>query len=266
MAKEPENTTPIQSVWAQRCAGDLVVNREKQAGLRQQLEELQREEEWLVKWQASLSLPVAAGGAAGGDAAGGASGAASEASAVPSPRQEDHGEAAQSGSAARKRTAGNATPPVERTAAEKVTRKKATGKKPARKGTAATEQTGQRKTAPARKATARKAAARATGSSAPEAGKPKQPALRQLVLDVLSRTPGEPRLAREVHDALAKEHPDRATSVQSVRNTLEKLVRSSAAVRTDQQGSVMYTAQGDGAHFAADGEAAQAGGRVPAQV
>ncbi|MEU7061991.1 hypothetical protein [Streptomyces sp. NPDC046197] len=239
MASDSENTTPIQSVWAQRCAGDLAANRGKQGeiaaqitDLQRQLEELQQEERWLVKWQASLPLPPVAGDveddavdvqsqSKGGLRAGESENSAAveavganEASAVPPPRQEDHSEPAQSKSSARKKA------PAKKTAAKKATTKK----------TAAMKPTAEKK-----------------GTSAPEAGKPKQPGLQQLVLGILLKTPGEPHLAREVYDDLAKEHPDRATSVQSVRNTLETLVTKDTIAKTNQQGSAMYTAHGDSA-------------------
>ncbi|WNI20591.1 hypothetical protein [Streptomyces sp. ITFR-16] len=70
---------------------------------------------------------------------------------------------------------------------------------------------------------------------------PQTPApLHQLVLALLPA--GEPRLVREVHADLEKAHPDRTTSVQVVRNTLETLVKRGAVTKGTQKGSAMYTA------------------------
>lgn len=53
---------------------------------------------------------------------------------------------------------------------------------------------------------------------------------------------GEPRLVREVHAALTKAHPERGTSVQVVRNTLETLVKRGVVGKGTQKGAAMYTA------------------------
>ncbi|THA68664.1 hypothetical protein E6P78_13465 [Streptomyces sp. A0958] len=53
---------------------------------------------------------------------------------------------------------------------------------------------------------------------------------------------GEPRLAREVHVELEEAHPDRRTSVQVVRNTLETMVKRGVVTKGIQKGAAMYTA------------------------
>ncbi|WP_330455001.1 MULTISPECIES: hypothetical protein [unclassified Streptomyces] len=53
---------------------------------------------------------------------------------------------------------------------------------------------------------------------------------------------GEPRLVREVHAELTKAHPERGTSVQVVRNTLETLVKRGVVGKGLQKGAAMYTA------------------------
>jgi hypothetical protein len=62
---------------------------------------------------------------------------------------------------------------------------------------------------------------------------------------VLRKTPGQPLVAREVSEQLATDHPDRTTSAQTVRNSLETLVKKYRAEKTRQQGNVMYTAHAD---------------------
>ncbi|MET7762415.1 BlaI/MecI/CopY family transcriptional regulator [Streptomyces sp. NPDC005393] len=82
-------------------------------------------------------------------------------------------------------------------------------------------------------------------------------------------------MAREVTDQLAQDHPDRATSVQTVRNNLETLVKKNAVEKSHQQGSAMYTAFADTAATAAADDAAggvaeeapeTAAEKVPAEV
>ncbi|MEU7428290.1 hypothetical protein [Streptomyces sp. NPDC040750] len=51
-----------------------------------------------------------------------------------------------------------------------------------------------------------------------------------------------------------------------MRNTLEALASKNTIIKTNQQGSAMYTAHEGGTDAAADGETAQAGEKVPAQV
>ncbi|UZK52904.1 hypothetical protein NEH16_01150 [Streptomyces drozdowiczii] len=53
---------------------------------------------------------------------------------------------------------------------------------------------------------------------------------------------GEPRLVREVHADLTEAHPERGTSVQVVRNTLETLVKRGVVGKGIQKGTAMYTA------------------------
>lgn len=104
---------------------------------------------------------------------------------------------------------------------------KAPAKKAAARKKTAVAAVPAKKAAAAKKTTAKKAVGQMAGAakSTPGTGKVKQPPLHQLVLGVLLQAPGAPRLSREVHDVLAKQHPDRVSSVQVVRNALETLVR-----------------------------------------
>jgi len=154
--------------------------------------------------------------------------------------------------AAAKKAASKA--PVKKSAAKKTAT--AAGK-PAVKKLAAKKSAAEQAASP--KATAANASAdKATTSKAasPKAAAAKAPAgkaaaggppLWELLLGVLRKTPGQPLVAREVGEQLAKDHPDRATSAQTVRNGLQTLVTKNLAEKTRQQGNVMYTAHTDAA-------------------
>ncbi|MCG8971506.1 hypothetical protein [Streptomyces sp. CL12-4] len=93
---------------------------------------------------------------------------------------------------------------------------------------------------------------------------------------MLRQTPGQPLVAREVSEQLAKDHPDRVTSAQTVRNGLQTLVAKNLAEKTRQQGNVMYTAHTDAPATPAtpppagdeptSGKATPAAEKVPAEV
>jgi hypothetical protein len=68
-----------------------------------------------------------------------------------------------------------------------------------------------------------------------------EPPLRELVEAILNNHAGEPRTVSEIREELNEAHPDRATSEQVVRNTVESLARSGRVEKMRQQGSVMYT-------------------------
>jgi predicted transcriptional regulator len=79
----------------------------------------------------------------------------------------------------------------------------------------------------------------------------------------------QPLVAREVSEQLAKAHPDRATSAQTVRNGLQTLVSKNLAEKTRQQGNVMYTAHTDAPAApspAGDQPASGEAEKVPAEV
>ncbi|MFD7817161.1 hypothetical protein ACFV6E_30185 [Streptomyces sp. NPDC059785] len=72
-----------------------------------------------------------------------------------------------------------------------------------------------------------------------KSGSRQQP-LRELLLGLL-RQHSEPRLAAELREELLRKHPDRGTTPQVVRNTLETLVAKGRVQRHKQQRSVLYT-------------------------
>ncbi|MFE4925160.1 hypothetical protein [Streptomyces sp. NPDC056661] len=69
-----------------------------------------------------------------------------------------------------------------------------------------------------------------------------EPPLSELVLGLLLVHAGEPRLTREVHADLEAAHPTRATTLQTVRNSLDALAKKGVIEKEKKQGSAMYTA------------------------
>lgn len=127
----------------------------------------------------------------------------------------------------------------------------------------------------AKKTASKSAAKKTTATAAPGAvAKETGPALHQLLLAMLLQKPREPRTTKEMHAQLAQDHPERKTSMQTVRNNMERLVALSQATRSNQQGSVMYTASAEDVAPAPDaaavGESEQApepaAEKVPAEV
>ncbi|MFJ4953033.1 BlaI/MecI/CopY family transcriptional regulator [Streptomyces sp. NPDC088760] len=159
--------------------------------------------------------------------------------AVPQPRQDSQDKPAA------KKAAPKGKSPAKKTTAKKVAAQKTTAKKTIEKKMPAQAATA--KEAPAKKAAGRKADG---------------PTLHELILSILLASHSHPQTAREVFDALKAEHPERATSVQTVRNTLEILVKKNLAERSQQQGAAMYTALAGSDAPATGGEAE----KVPEQV
>ncbi|MEU3410281.1 hypothetical protein ABZ760_03230 [Streptomyces sp. NPDC006658] len=75
-------------------------------------------------------------------------------------------------------------------------------------------------------------------------GKSRQPLLGEILTELLDAH-SEPRLAKELHAELTAKHPDRSSTPQVVRNTLESLVAKGQVRRHKQQRSVMYTLADD---------------------
>ncbi|WUD78334.1 hypothetical protein OG937_44785 [Streptomyces sp. NBC_00510] len=196
------NNNTIQDRYATRLAEDLDNNAGEQEKVRTQLAELQSRLARLEQEQAWLAQLQ-------GSVAGASSVVVEE---------EPAGEA----------SADKAEEPKVTPAAQQVPRprgrKKSAGEPAARKAT---------KKTPAPK-TARKPKPGSSPSST-------EPTLRSLVVDILAGS-SEPRMVSEFVDALAKQHPQRATpSAPVVRNTLEALVAKGLAERARRQGSVFYT-------------------------
>lgn len=96
------------------------------------------------------------------------------------------------------------------------------------------------KQAPAAARSRREAPATAAPAKTGTKGKPHQPLLGDLLLDLLG-SHDEPRSAKELRDELLQRNPDRDPTPQVVRNTLESLVAKGNVQRHKQQYSVMYT-------------------------
>jgi hypothetical protein len=292
----------VQERVRQRFADELTANHAEQeeltsqiTALQQRLDQLRADEAWLT--QAQSSLPTT------GEPAEGTSGSAAETpSTAPAEPAETSApadaEAPQTVPAQRQKQTARKTvrgkkpaatksaaqkPAAKSAAAKKPTTEKAAAKAPVKKSAAkktapATEKPAANKPAaeqaPAPKATTVKAASpKPTTAKAPAAkATAGGPPLWELLLGVLRKTPGQPLVAREVSEQLAKDHPDRATSAQTVRNGLQTLVSKNLAEKTRQQGNVMYTAHTDApaAPSPAGDEPAsgeeQAAEKVPAKV
>jgi hypothetical protein len=246
----------VQERVRQRFADELTANRAEQeeltgqiTALQQRLDQLRADEAWLT--QAQSSLPTT------GEPADGASGSVAETPpAAPVEQVEKVADAPQTVPAQRQgQTAKKATrakkPAATKSAAKKpaakkpVAAKKASPKAPvkktAKKTAPAVKKPAAKKWAAEQAASPKAAAAKAPAAKAAAGGPP----LWELLLGVLRKTPGQPLVAREVSEQLAKDHPDRATSAQTVRNGLQTLVTKNLAEKTRQQGNVMYTAHTD---------------------
>lgn len=95
---------------------------------------------------------------------------------------------------------------------------------------------------PARRAKVPSVSAVSAGRTGKKASAAADAPLRELIRALMPV--GEPRLAREVHADLEKAHPERGTSVQVVRNTLETMVKRGAVAKGIQKGAAMYTVSG----------------------
>ncbi|MFF7953625.1 hypothetical protein [Streptomyces griseorubiginosus] len=231
MADELEKT-PVQDRVRQQFDDEIAANRREQeevteqiAGLQERLEQLRADEAWLTQAQGSLpgaltpSEPAAERDGASTEQpeiSASAEAATDTPHTVPQPRQDQSEKAAQ-----------------PKQAAKKAPAKKTTAKKTAAKKTAADP-------APAPEDTTTETPAKKSAAEEKSG-----PPLWELILGILLKTPGEPCVAREVTDQLSQDHPARATSIQTVRNNLETLVKKKLAEKSHQQGSAMYTAYTD---------------------
>ncbi|MFI8242542.1 hypothetical protein ACIF83_35690 [Streptomyces sp. NPDC085866] len=206
MADEPASIS-IQDRYASQFAADLEKNLAEQEELQAHLERLRAEEAWLRSVQ--VSLPAAQASFA--DTA--QTSAAPNEAPVPQPRQEE--------------TSGPEAPTKKTARAKKAAAAKTTAKPPAKKTAKKT----------AKKAAAQKTAAKKTTAKTGEAP------LGALLLRVLDKASGEPRTAAEATAALEQQFPERARDVNTVRNTLERLVAKSSIERARQGRTVYYTLQ-----------------------
>ncbi|MEV6676214.1 hypothetical protein AB0N09_05005 [Streptomyces erythrochromogenes] len=212
MANEPVST-PTQTEYTDHLAAALAANQAEQAVLTGRLNKLQGEEKWLAAALADTPQHVGAEPTLSPEPVQSARSTPpvvddTDAAAVPLPRTE--------------KTADGAAPAKKATTAKKTAAKKATAKAGA---------------APAKKAVAAKKTAAAEAKETATA----EPTLGQLLGAILSKQPGEPKKVSEIQSELEAAHPERATSVQTVRNALQRLVEKEELERGSQQGTVFYT-------------------------
>ncbi|MFE0773306.1 hypothetical protein [Streptomyces sp. NPDC058861] len=214
MASEPVNTL-IQTKYAEQLEADLARNQSEQATLTARLAQLQSEEKWLAATLQSMppAGPDPASAQGSTEPVGVASTGGAEAAAVPQPR-------------VGKKAGGSAA--VKKTAARKTTAKKTTAA--AKKAVAAKKANPAKKSAPAKKAVPAAKGAKAAG-----------PTLGQLLADMLSGQPGEPKKVSEIRTELEAAHPERAKSDPIVRSALDKLASKGVLDKNTQQGTVFYT-------------------------
>ncbi|MFE0062653.1 hypothetical protein [Streptomyces sp. NPDC059003] len=217
---------PIQARYAEQWAQELEDNLAQQRALDEQLARLRADAQWLqqrLAEQAPSSREQTLkepAAAAATRAHGLAAGTPAE---VPAPR-----------------AASLAKAPAEHSAAPGPARAAAAGK-PKRKSITP----------------ARKAAKRAPAKAAAAPKKP-QPGLRDLLWELLDGHHPEPRTVTEVAEQLEREHPERATSKQTVRNALNALVGQQRAEVDDRQKQLMYTSVRQAGQASQESEAAGA--------
>ncbi|WP_408052914.1 hypothetical protein [Streptomyces sp. HO565] len=291
----------MQERARQRFTDELTANRSEQeeltgqiTALQQRPDQLRADETWSTQAQSSLPTAGEPGAGASSDAAETVPAAAQEQQTETSAPADTDAEAPQTVPAQRQnqpaKKAARAKKPAATKPAAKAPAKKATAaktasasdkpaaRKPAAKKAAA-EEAAAPKTAAEKAAAPKAAAAKAPVDKAAAAKAPVDkaaaggPPLWELLLGVLRKTPGQPLVAREVSEQLAKDHPDRATSAQTVRNDLQTLVTKNLAEKTRQQGNVMYTDHADTPATSssarggpASDKAEQAAEKVPAEV
>jgi hypothetical protein len=256
--QEQPTTQSLQSQYAEQFANHLKANREEQARLRARLEQLVTDEAWLVKALKTVSAPDENEADAGAQAP-------QEASAQSHDSTSGPAEATEATESA-----------VEASAAVPQQRQDKQAEAPAKKTTA--KKTAAKKTA-AKKSTARKVPVAKKAPVAKEtAAKGGEPTLGELLLTVLGKYAGQPRTASEVAGDLEREYPQRARDINTVRNTLERLVAKSRIERSKQKNTVLYTVvepapTADGAAVKASPAAETAGAeeaknteKVPAQA
>jgi hypothetical protein len=220
--QEQPTTQSLQSQYAEQFANHLEDNREEQARLRARLEQLVTDEAWLVKALKTVSAP---------DENEAGAQAPQDESAQPHDSTSGPAEPAEATEATESAVEASAAVPQQRQDKQtKASAKKTTAKKTAAKKTPV-KKSAAKKTMAAKKAPAVKETAAKTG----------EPTLGELLLTVLGKYAGQPRTASEVAGDLEREYPERARDINTVRNTLERLVAKSRIERSKQKNTVLYT-------------------------
>ncbi|MGW1763312.1 hypothetical protein ACWCQL_04340 [Streptomyces sp. NPDC002073] len=253
MADEGEANTPIQSMYEQRFAADLEKNLSEQdhivgqlAELQTRLDQLRSEETWLTRMQGAMPAPpvpqpaseeATAEAEDSAPASVPAPATGQVQAALPQPRQEEP-------------TSTPAPAPAPAKTAAKKPIKKSVSKTPAAAGKAPTKTPAKRTPRPKATKATRTAKASSTTSTAPTpapapapaaAKKTAKPTLGALVEVILNKRAGEPFKVSEVRTELGAAHPERSTSDQVVRNTLENLAKKGSIEKENQRGVVLFT-------------------------
>ncbi|MEU1071078.1 MULTISPECIES: hypothetical protein [unclassified Streptomyces] len=254
MADEPDTTT-LKDQYAARVTADLEANQQDQSRIRAELdalkgrlEALERDHGLLQTMHHTLTGAAAAAGRtatavqrtpaknATPKADTPKAGKADTAKVVTAKTATTKTATSKSASGKSVKTAAPAKVPTPRSKKTEVTSEvTATVKSPAKsavKSAAKPARTLRKNTAPAK--TASRGKAETSG-----------PTLREVVLGLFAGHQ-EPRTVADILTELTTAHPDRATSPQVVRNTLEALVAKGELERERKQGSVFYTAPDKG--------------------
>ncbi|MFD6891150.1 hypothetical protein [Streptomyces sp. NPDC059957] len=215
MANEPVST-PTQSKYTDHLAAALAANQAEQAILTDRLSKLQGEEKWLAAALADTAQdadPAPAPAPAQTTRRTPPADEGTDTAAVPPPR-------------AGKATA-SAVPATKTTTSGKTAAKKATAKTGA--------------TPAKRNRTAKQTAATKTPAGEAQPPATAGPTLGRLLSAILSKQPGEPKKVSEIQSEFQAAHPERETSVQTLRNALQSLVKKEELEKVSQQGTVFYT-------------------------
>ncbi|MFF1480460.1 hypothetical protein ACFVYD_23360 [Streptomyces sp. NPDC058301] len=232
MADEPDFTT-LKDQYAARVTADLDANQQDQARIRAELDTLKGQLEALERDHGLLqTMQHTLGGTA--------TAAAQASTATPTATRK---RTTRTQPAAKASTPAAAPAPATTpTVASVPEPRKAAAQKPEAKAAKTTKATKAAKVAkvaksPKKAATQAKKPARTSAESS-------GPTLREVVLGLFAGHE-EPRTVADILTELTNTHPDRKTSPQVVRNTLEALVAKGELERERKQGSVFYTAHRD---------------------
>ncbi|MBD0746786.1 hypothetical protein [Streptomyces sp. CBMA152] len=241
MADEPDTTT-LKDQYAARVAADLDANQQDQARIREeldtlqtQLQDLERDHGLLQTMRNTLTDTTLAPATATPRKRGPVKTAAQAAPKSPAKTAK---------TSAKAPTAPTPAPAPDTTPASASAAAPAPAQATVPKPRAQKADTKARKTA---KTVATKAAKSVKKTAAPAKDSARSgvesggPTLRELVLGLFADHK-EPRTVADIVGELATAHPDRTTSSQVVRNTLEALVAKGELERERKQGSVFYTA------------------------
>ncbi|MEU1071156.1 MULTISPECIES: hypothetical protein [unclassified Streptomyces] len=240
MADEPDFTT-LKDQYAARVTADLEANQQDQARIRAELDTLKGQLEALERDHGLLqtmqhTLVSTAGAAAQASAAAETAKGTRKRTTKAQPTTK-----AQSTAKAPAPVAASASAATPTAAAVPKPRKARSQKPEAQEAEEATKTKTVKAAKGAKTAPSPKKAAARPRKSASKGAESSGPTLREVVLGLFAGHQ-EPRTVADILTELTTAHPDRKTSPQVVRNTLEALVAKGELERERKQGSVFYTA------------------------